>query len=323
MAFGSRSPEELNKTGTPLDCEPGTETQAAALAAISMFMAKKPVVNHVGRPVVTGTLSEKDLSEAYRTLGLPVSASLKDATVVDLYLARAEEAPAQKDILVDSLRTIAQHKHSHYILSFLGALAMSTSATPISTTPPKVYSDNAKTIAKPVQALLPCAQNAVEWAERKGKTVNQQEGVNQAVRDGEPILQQLKAERLIKVEKSVKEPEEAVEAENASSAGDQSLITINGVHYVKVASEAVVAPSRSAPNRLVLDHPLTCSVGSDCKVADDDASTTGASKVSPGVINDLNNNDDKCQHSKSPLGTIDNPRPVCRFVTSPPTLKYA
>jgi len=274
-----------------------TNTQTDPFTTMPTSKAQESVMNRIGRAGMAETPGNNSLSEAYRNLGLPTT-TFKDETIIHLYLARAEETPAQKATLLDSLRTIAEHKHSRYIKGFL---AMAASDTSTNTIPPKTYSQIPTTLPKIVETMVPSDKDELEWAVHKA----------------DPTVQDPNFEWASKKGDSLQPLQEPTKTASTSSINENDAITVNGIRYVKAVSEAVAKPSQSADECNPFAFPRTLPLRSDCKSADNNCVAGGVSEGRQEGTNGGFEDRFPWNSGEPEIGTVDKPIPASSMCVIP------
>lgn len=219
---------------------------------------------------------QKALADAYDKLGLPINAAVKDESLVDLYRARAGHDPFQKEALLESIRTIAQHKDRSDILQdFLKSFSISACETGLVTLGAGLLTDDSSLILlyKSSAAQSPSHQDRAQKALKLIADHRGNEQLKSFVSTGfKGELQQFNTHS----NESTK-----------TSADEKYDIILNEIRYVKVVCEAAKKSSLT-PSKSFEGHQ---------------ESTT-----------EENGADYTCPASGVQLGTIDKPTPAYGFV---------
>jgi len=219
---------------------------------------------------------QQALADACKELGLPTNAPVRDETIVDLYQARTSDDPSQREVLLESVRTIAQHKdRSGALQGFLKGLSISAYEFALITLGAGLLTSDSslillyKTSASQSPHHQDKAQNALKIiADHRGSEL-------------------LKAFMSAEFQCDLQQPVTHSNESTKASADKKYDIIIDGVDYVKAVGDATEKSS-------VL--PCKPSKGQQ-------EDTTEESEA-----------DDGCAASAFHLGTIDKPTPAYGFV---------
>lgn len=216
------------------------------------------------------------LADAYKKLGLPTNAPVKDETIIDLYQARTGDDPSQKEVLLESVRIIAQHKgRGGALQDFLKGFSISAYEFALVTLGADLFTSDSSLILlyKTSTSQSPHhqdrAQNALKViADHRGSEL-----LKAFISAGFPF--------------DLQQPATHSNESMKTSADKKYDIIIDGVGYVKAVGDAT-EKSSIVPCKPSEDHQ---------------EDTTGESEADGG-----------CAASAFHLGTIDKPTPAYGFV---------
>ena len=177
---------------------------------------------------------EEELAEAYARLGLPNNARVKDDTIIDIFQARADDDPVQKEELVPSLRTIAQHRDQGGPLNdFLEVLSIAVYHTALDTLGLRSAAHDSTIIVLYEFSSYP-NQEQKDRAYKALKTIADH-------RDSHQLKAFVSAEFQENLSRSATHTAEPT----SGSSDDGDAIVVNGIRYVKADWQTAVDPPAS------------------------------------------------------------------------------